>query len=198
MFDLGWTELLLIGIVALIVVGPKDLPILFRKVGQFVGKAKGMAREFSRAMDDAADEAGIKDTAKSLRDITDPKKMGLDAVKDATESFKDWKPGSHTEKLAQDRADAAKKIHDASARRAEERKASEAAKAAAQDPADPAATSAKPDTKPKSSASETAAKPATKKPAPKSAAKTTQKPAAKPARKPATRKSASKPTGSKA
>ena len=42
MFDLGWTELLVIGIVALIVVGPKDLPILFRKVGQFVGKAKGI------------------------------------------------------------------------------------------------------------------------------------------------------------
>ena len=57
MFDLGWTELLLIGIVALIVVGPKDLPMLFRKVGQFVGKAKGMAREFSRAMDQAADDA---------------------------------------------------------------------------------------------------------------------------------------------
>ena len=41
MFDLGLTELLLIGIVALIVVGPKDLPMLFRKVGQFVGKARG-------------------------------------------------------------------------------------------------------------------------------------------------------------
>ena len=50
MFDLGLTELLLIGIVALIVVGPKDLPMLFRKVGQFVGKARGMAREFTRAL----------------------------------------------------------------------------------------------------------------------------------------------------
>ena len=37
MFDLGWTELLVIGIVALIVVGPKDLPVLFKKGGQFVG-----------------------------------------------------------------------------------------------------------------------------------------------------------------
>ena len=43
MFDLGWTELLVIGIVSLIVVGPKDLPVLFRKAGQFIGKAKGMA-----------------------------------------------------------------------------------------------------------------------------------------------------------
>ncbi len=59
MFDLGWTELLVIGIVALIVVGPKDLPGMFRTVGNFVGKAKRMARDFSQAMNDAADEAGV-------------------------------------------------------------------------------------------------------------------------------------------
>ena len=53
MFDLGWSELLVIGIVALIVVGPKDLPVLFRNVGRFVGKARAMARDFSRAMNDA-------------------------------------------------------------------------------------------------------------------------------------------------
>ena len=61
MFDLGMTELLVIGVVALIVIGPKDLPMLFRKVGQYVGKAKGMAREFSRAMDQAADDSGMKE-----------------------------------------------------------------------------------------------------------------------------------------
>ena len=58
MLDLGWSELLVIGIVALIVVGPKDLPVLFRNLGRFMGKARGMAREFSRAMNDAADESG--------------------------------------------------------------------------------------------------------------------------------------------
>ena len=42
MFDIGWSELLLIGIVALIVVGPKELPGLFRTVGRFMGKARGM------------------------------------------------------------------------------------------------------------------------------------------------------------
>ena len=66
MFDIGWTEMLLIGIVALIVVGPKDLPVLFRTLGQFVGKAKGMAREFSRAMNDAADESGMRDVTRGL------------------------------------------------------------------------------------------------------------------------------------
>ncbi|MGB0799555.1 MAG: Sec-independent protein translocase protein TatB, partial [Planktomarina sp.] len=62
MFGMGWAEMMIVGVVALIVVGPKDLPIMFRKLGNAVGKAKGMAREFSRAMNDAADGAGMKDT----------------------------------------------------------------------------------------------------------------------------------------
>ena len=59
MFDIGWSELLVIGVVALIVVGPKDLPIMFRKAGQFVGRMRAMAREFTRAMDAAADASGV-------------------------------------------------------------------------------------------------------------------------------------------
>mgnify|MGYP000582885924 CR=1 FL=1 len=58
MFGLGWAEILVAGIVGLIVIGPKELPVVFRKIGQFVGKAKGMARDFSRAMNDAADDSG--------------------------------------------------------------------------------------------------------------------------------------------
>ncbi|MBS8271715.1 twin-arginine translocase subunit TatB, partial [Halomonas litopenaei] len=64
MFGLGWSELLVVGIVALIVIGPKDLPGLFRTMGQFTGKARMMAREFSRAMEQAADDAGVKDISK--------------------------------------------------------------------------------------------------------------------------------------
>lgn len=67
MLDIGWTELLIIGVVALVVVGPKDLPKMFRTVGQFMGKARAMAREFQRAMDAAADESGVKDMAREMR-----------------------------------------------------------------------------------------------------------------------------------
>jgi sec-independent protein translocase protein TatB len=84
MFDLGWTELLIIGVVALIVVGPKDLPKMFRTLGQMMGKARGMAREFQRAMDAAADEAGVKDIARDLRNTASGKDvkdaMGFDEL----------------------------------------------------------------------------------------------------------------------
>ena len=135
MFDLGWTELLVIGIVALIVVGPKDLPILFRKVGQFVGKAKGMAREFSSAMNDAADDSGVREMSssinKSLKAATNPVGTAMDGVKTAAKSLTDLDPASETGKLSAERAANAKKIQAAGARAAAERKQREAAEAMA-------------------------------------------------------------------
>jgi len=125
MFDLGWTELLLIGIVALIVVGPKDLPVLFRNVGRFVGKARGMAREFSRAMEQAADETGVKEATKGFKDMTSSKNLGLDGVEEATKSFKNWSPDTETGRLSKERAEQAKKIHDAAAQKALERQEAE-------------------------------------------------------------------------
>jgi sec-independent protein translocase protein TatB len=100
MFDIGWTELMVIGIVALIVIGPKDLPEMFRTLGRFTAKAKGMAREFSRAMDSAADESGVKDMAADLRKATSAKSMGLDAVKDAASKFEAWDPLKSTKTAA--------------------------------------------------------------------------------------------------
>ena len=121
MFDLGWTEFLVIGIVALIVIGPKDLPLLFRKAGRFVGKARGMAREFSRAMDDAADQTGINEVSKTLKAASNPLKSSMDQVKQATSEFVSFDPSTETGKLAAERADAAKKIQEGAKKRAKEK-----------------------------------------------------------------------------
>ena len=117
MFGLGWAEIMVVGIVALIVIGPKELPIVFRKVGQFVGKAKGMARDFSSAMHDAAEESGMGDAMESMNSITDTVQM----VSDPTPKWKDFVPGSETTKLVKKRANQKKKMHEAAAKKSQER-----------------------------------------------------------------------------
>ena len=117
MFGLGWAEIMVVGIVALIVIGPKELPIVFRKVGQFVGKAKGMARDFSSAMHDAAEESGMEDAMESINSITDTAQM----VSDPTPKWKDFVPGSETTKLVKKRANQKKKMYEAAAKKSQER-----------------------------------------------------------------------------
>ena len=129
MLDLGWSELLVIGIVALIVVGPKDLPVLFRSAGKFMGKARGMAREFSRAMNDAADDTGVRDMAKSFKSATNPVGSAMDGVKDAAKSMTTRDPNSETGKLSAERQEAKRKIEANAARMAADRKAREAEEA---------------------------------------------------------------------
>jgi len=84
MFGLGWSEMMVVGIVALIVIGPKDLPVVFRTMGEFTGKAKAMAREFSRAMNDAAKDSGVNDISAGLKAAANPKAFGVDKIKEAT------------------------------------------------------------------------------------------------------------------
>ncbi len=80
MLDMGWTEILVIGVVALIVVGPKDLPRMMRTVGQYAGKLRGMAREFQRSMDDAARDADLAEF-KDIKDtLSDVKSVQSDAA----------------------------------------------------------------------------------------------------------------------
>ncbi|NBE08962.1 Sec-independent protein translocase protein TatB [Paragemmobacter ruber] len=90
--EIGWTELMVIGVVALIVIGPKDLPEMFRTLGRFTAKARAMARDFSRAMEQAARETGVDEVAKDLKTVASPKSMGLEAVKSAADKFEKWDP----------------------------------------------------------------------------------------------------------
>ncbi len=90
MLDIGWAELMVIGVVALIVVGPKDLPKLFQSLGQWVGRARGLARDFQRAMNDAAEDSGLADIKKGFNEASDIKgQMGLDGWDDAVKAVKD-------------------------------------------------------------------------------------------------------------
>lgn len=95
--DIGWVELLIIAAVAIIVVGPKDLPRLMRILGQWVGKARSLAREFQRSFDDLVRESELDDLRKeveelrALNPIDDIKKAldPSDELRDLDKSLKD-------------------------------------------------------------------------------------------------------------
>ncbi len=89
MFDLGWGELLIVGVVALIVVGPKDLPGMFKSIGQVMGRMRAMAREFQRAMDSAASDTGVKDLSTGIKAVTSPKQLGLDKFSEIADRMTD-------------------------------------------------------------------------------------------------------------
>ena len=66
MFDIGWSELVVIGVVALIAIGPKELPGVLRMVGQWIGKARRMAAEFQGQFNEAMREAEMADIKKTF------------------------------------------------------------------------------------------------------------------------------------
>jgi sec-independent protein translocase protein TatB len=68
MFDVAPSELLIVAIVALVVIGPKDLPKALRFVGHWVGKARGMARHFRSGLDTMMREAELDDMEKKWRE----------------------------------------------------------------------------------------------------------------------------------
>ena len=71
MFDIGWSELVVIGVVALIAIGPKELPGVLRTVGQYMGKIRRMASEFQGQFQEAMREAEMADLKKQVDEMTD-------------------------------------------------------------------------------------------------------------------------------
>ena len=76
MFDIGWSEILVIAVVAIIVVGPKELPRMLRTFGRTMGTVRRTANDFKRQFDEALREAerdsGLEETRKSLKSIGNP------------------------------------------------------------------------------------------------------------------------------
>jgi sec-independent protein translocase protein TatB len=70
MFDISWGELLLIGVVALVVIGPKELPTVLRTLGQWMAKLRRMATEFQNQFHEAMREAEVADLKKQVEDMT--------------------------------------------------------------------------------------------------------------------------------
>ncbi len=69
MFNIGWSEYLVIAVIALIAIGPKELPGVLRMVGQWIGKARKMAAEFQGQFQEAMREAEMADLKKSFDEV---------------------------------------------------------------------------------------------------------------------------------
>lgn len=94
-FGVGYTEMFLIAVVAIIVIGPKDLPRVLRAFGKTVAKMRGMAREFQGHLDSAMKEAGLEDVKREIQGLktigtTDPvaRKPAVDERRKAEDDFK--------------------------------------------------------------------------------------------------------------
>jgi sec-independent protein translocase protein TatB len=86
--DIGVSEMLIVAAVALIVVGPKDLPLLMRRVGQFIARLRGMASEFRASFEDMARQSELEELRKEVEamrsgQFTAPIKDAADSVRDA-------------------------------------------------------------------------------------------------------------------
>ena len=86
MFDIGWPELMLVMVVALVVIGPKDLPAAIRTVTTILRKMRGMAADFQSGLDDIVREAGVDEVKRSIDDmVTYDPKAALDSIAEMDE-----------------------------------------------------------------------------------------------------------------
>ncbi len=87
MFDIGWTEMLVVAVIAIVFVGPRELPGMLRTFGRAIKKVRGLAGDFQRQFDDALKDAeldGVQNTIRDVRNL-DPTK----AIKDKLNPLKD-------------------------------------------------------------------------------------------------------------
>ena len=71
MFDIGWQELFIIGLITIVVIGPKELPRVLRTVTLWVRKIRGMARDFHEGLEELAREADLEDMKRELESSAD-------------------------------------------------------------------------------------------------------------------------------
>lgn len=198
MFDFSWGEVLLIGAVALIVIGPKDLPAALRTVGRMIGRVKRMASEFQGQFNEALREADLDKVRKDVEGMNKTASSGFNPVKSIRDEMKGAieKPGTAAAgaaTMAAPNASASSAAAFAGTKvGAPKVEAVASSPSGAVEPDPPAVqaqapeqpkskTTAKPATKPKAKTkAEPEAAPA-KKPAPKPASKAPSKPRSKPA-----------------
>jgi sec-independent protein translocase protein TatB len=107
MFDIAPTELMLVALIALVVIGPKDLPRAMRFVGKWIGKARGMARHFRSGLDTMMREAELEELEKQWRQqneeimrqyprVDEPAPVAPDAAPDVDETEHLMRPTATT------------------------------------------------------------------------------------------------------
>ncbi len=97
MFDIGWSELVVIAVVALIAIGPKELPGVLRSIGHWMGKIRHMASEFQSQFQEAmreAEMADLKKTADELNDATKSLTAQLNPLDDLEKSAAELMPST--------------------------------------------------------------------------------------------------------
>jgi sec-independent protein translocase protein TatB len=95
MFDIGWTEILIIAVVAIIIVGPKELPRMLRTLGRYAGQLRRTAGEFRSQFDDAIRDSELDELRSTLQDTSDlnPINQIRDSITDSMAPLKESADG---------------------------------------------------------------------------------------------------------
>lgn len=93
MFDISWSELLILGVVTLIFVGPKELPRFLNTLGRYAGMVRRHANEFRRVFDEAMREAELQELKKSVDEVRDGMASSFRDIKTGTTSAMSTEPG---------------------------------------------------------------------------------------------------------